>query len=113
MLLNMIFNQSITFCSVEDLKREGSVIKFIEEWRDEISAFMVGEAVFVVSTICLHFGGPLKLVSGTRKIRCEWHSWEFDLKSRKCLTYQTSACLRNYPFKFNENNLEVFLYEGA
>ena len=105
--------QSIKFCSIEELKSKGSIVKYIEVWRDEITAFIEDETIFVASTICPHFGGTLKYVPGTRKVRCDWHSWEFDLETGKCLAFPTSACLRNYPFEVSKNNLEVFLYEGA
>ena len=105
--------QSIKFCSIEELKNRGSIVKYIEAWRDEISAFMVDQTIFVASSVCPHFGGTLIHVPGTLKARCEWHSWEFDLKSGRCLTFPTSACLRHYPFEVNEEQLEVLLYEGA
>ena len=105
--------QSIKFCSLDELKNKGSIVKYIEVWRDELSAFMVDETIIVASSLCPHFGGTLKHVPGTHKARCEWHSWEFDLNTGKCLTFPTSACLRHYPFEVNENQLEIHLYEGA
>jgi len=105
--------ESIMFCTIEELKRQGSVTKYVDEWRDEISAFVADRIIFVLSSICPHFGGPLKAVKGTRKLRCDWHSWEFDLETGRCKTFPFSACLRHYPFEEKGQHLEVFLHEGA
>ena len=87
--------------------------KWVDEWRDEISAFVADGSIYVLSTVCPHFGGPIKAVKWTRKIRCDWHGWEFDLESGRCLSFPISACLRHYPFEENGEHLEVFLNEGS
>ena len=99
----------IRFCSLSELEAKGRVTRWIEEWRDELSAFSLDSEIVVVSTVCPHFGGELQREPGTRRLRCKWHSWEFDLDTGSCLTYRVAARLRHYPYALRDGYLEVSL----
>ena len=75
------------FCTLDELERRSIVIRWVDCIRDEIAAISVDREIVVVSSICPHFGGPLRLVPGTTILRCSWHGLQFDAKTRECLTY--------------------------
>ena len=51
--------KKIQFCSLTELQEKIFITKWVEEWRDEISAIFVKEYndIVVVSTVCPHFLG--------------------------------------------------------
>jgi nitrite reductase/ring-hydroxylating ferredoxin subunit len=99
----------IIFCSIEELKQKRMITRWINEWRDEISAVHLDDSLIVLSTVCPHFGGSLSFVSGTRELRCKWHGWNFDLDTGECQTFKIPGCLKHYPFKKINGELEVSL----
>lgn len=105
----MTVPNKISFCSIAELKGGRRVTKWVDEWRDEITAFMIDGEIKVLSSICPHFGGEFDLVPDKRILRCKWHGLEFDLDSGKCTTFQIAGCLRRYPFEEREGRLEVRL----
>lgn len=81
------------FCSVTELKKELRVTKWMDELRDEISAFYIDGEILVMSTVCPHFGGEYSYdKKGT--LTCRWHGWKFDVRTGKSLT-QLEAYHRN------------------
>ena len=101
--------EKIRFCSITELQEKKIITKWIDGWRDEVSAVFVDNNIVVYSTICPHFGGELELVKGSKKLRCKWHHWHFDLKTGKCLSSIMTACLRKYSFIEKDEYLEVTL----
>ena len=106
-------SKKIIFCSVKEVEAKEIVTKWVLEWRDEISALIFKDELYVLSTICPHFGGEFNYSSKKGVLRCKWHNFEYDVTSGKLLIYNLSTCLRHYPFEVNSNgDLEVF-YRGS
>ena len=104
------------FCSISELKRTRRITKWVEELRDEISAFYFDEKFWVMSTICPHFGGELEFKARKGILRCKWHGWKFDVKTGKSLTkleaYQADSLIRKILEFGNYEPLGCFPYKG-
>ena len=73
------------FCTIEDLHQQSTIVRWVDCLRDEVSAIYHQNKVFVFSSICPHFGGPLRRLKTTSIVRCPWHGLEFDLIDGKCV----------------------------
>ena len=105
----MSVSNKIQFCTIAELKEKKIITKWIEDWRDEVSAIFSEDNIVVFSTVCPHFGGELKLIHKPARLRCKWHGWSFDLKTGKCLSSMMTTCLRKYSFQEKNDFLEVTL----
>ena len=102
-------NQKIDFCSLDELRTAGSVTRWVEEWKDEVTAFWLGaEEIVAVSSVCPHNGGPLKRRAGGSTAACGWHGWEFDLKGGGCLNHPVKPRLRRYRLEAAKGRLELW-----
>ena len=99
------------FCSVAELQREKRVTRLVEELRDEISAVFVGGEIYVVSSICPHFGGALEVDEKRCEFRCIWHNWRFDIPTGACRTYALKTSVRHYEFEITEDGFVEVLSE--
>ena len=99
----------IQFCSITELHQKKIITKWVDSWRDEISAISNNGDIAVFSTICPHFGGEIELLQGPPRLRCKWHGWRYDLETGECLSSMMTACLRKYSFQKNNDYLELTL----
>ena len=97
----------IIFCERKELIQSKQVTRWIDQWRDEVTAIIHGGEIFVVSSVCPHFGGELKFEKKRSLFRCNWHHWEFNLIDGKCLTFPIAACLWRYDFEIENDKLVV------
>jgi nitrite reductase/ring-hydroxylating ferredoxin subunit len=104
--------RKLKFCKIEELEESTQITKWVDEWKDEISAYWMEGEIVVLSTICPHFGGEFERISGARRLRCKWHGLEFNLNSGKCLNARISKSLSHYPWSKNDGCLEIILPEG-
>ena len=95
------------FCSVSELKRQKRITKWMDEFRDEVSAFYLNDTISVMSTVCPHFGGEFRLDPKRCVLKCCWHGWEFEISSGKCLTFPIKGNLEKYDFQIQEDTLLV------
>ena len=104
------------FCSVKELQESGRVTKFVDELRDEISAFYVDGKYHVISSICPHFGGEFDFDAQHCILTCRWHGWKFNLKTKRSLTdykeYQTDSLVGTLLKGKKEQPLGCFPYKG-
>jgi nitrite reductase/ring-hydroxylating ferredoxin subunit len=105
----MSISEKIRFCTIAELKEKTIITKWVENWRDEVSAIFTENNIVVFSTICPHFGGEMELVKSPIQLRCKWHHWSFDLKTGKCLSSKMPACLRKYSYQETDEYIEVSL----
>jgi nitrite reductase/ring-hydroxylating ferredoxin subunit len=71
--------------------------KILNDSREVIAFKDTNGSTQLVSSVCPHFGGPLRRTSLTsNELVCEWHSWSFDLKSGKCTNRQSNCSLTFY-----------------
>jgi nitrite reductase/ring-hydroxylating ferredoxin subunit len=71
---------------VEDLP-EGSRKTIELPDGDQIVVFNVNGEFYATSNVCPHKGAPLAegILCGS-VIECEWHGWQFDVRTGECLT---------------------------
>jgi nitrite reductase (NADH) small subunit len=102
--------EQFDFCSIAALKRHGRITRWIEVWRDELTAVRVRGRIHVFSSVCPHFGGELYDVDRRgERVRCRWHGWEFDLSTGRCVSFSAKCRVRQYPFRENGDRLEICL----
>ncbi len=77
---------TITIGRVEDLP-EGSCKTIELPDGDQIAVFNVSGEFCATNNFCPHKGAPLSegILCGS-VIECEWHGWQFDVRSGECLT---------------------------
>ena len=74
------------FCSVAELQQVGRITRFVDELRDEISAFHIDQSYRVMSTICPHLGGDFDYDRSQCTLRCRWHGLKFNARTGQSLT---------------------------
>ena len=106
------YPSSIRFCSIADIEVNGQYTKWIDQWSDEITAFMINEKIVVISTVCPHFGGEIvRCPKNHDRLRCRWHDWQFDISSGKCLTSNIKGSLQRYEHHIDDDMIVVELNE--
>lgn len=86
----------VEFCSLRDFREKGYVVKWIEEWKDELIAFPHGDGFKVMSSVCPHFGGEIVFEPVRREVKCKWHDYRFCPDTARCLTYPIPGRLQEY-----------------
>ena len=68
----------------------------------------VGDAVYALSDVCAHQGGPLSegKLSGS-KLTCPWHGWMYDVKSGACLMPSRGGPVPTYPVTVEDGEIWV------
>ena len=60
--------------------------------RDEVIVFINNEKIYVKSSICPHFGGPISYNNDEENLYCAWHGLKFSIEG-KCLNQKNfKAC---------------------
>ena len=78
--------RKITVCRVEDLPA-GSCRTVDLPDRRELALYNVHGEFYATDNFCPHKGAPL--AAGNlcdHVIECDWHGWEFDVRTGECLT---------------------------
>jgi nitrite reductase/ring-hydroxylating ferredoxin subunit len=101
--------QHFVFCSVDDLKKNKSVTKWIEEIKDELIAIIDQDEIKVMSSVCPHFGGAFTYHCAKKELVCNWHGFTFDTESGKCTFPYNKMKLRQYSHQVVNGNLEIQL----
>jgi len=104
--------EKIFISTYDELKKNSFVIKFIEEWKDELIIFInpKNNEIRVFSSICAHFGGEIFYDKKEDILRCKWHDWKYCTKTGKCLSHPIKGMLKPYDFEINPNNLKKYDY---
>ena len=95
-------------CKFEEILKDKYKVKFIEEWKDEIIAYIdVNKEIKIFSSVCPHFGGPILFNYNKNQLQCKWHAWKFCAKTGKCLSYAIKGHLREYEHLVENDNLYI------
>ena len=86
----------IEFCAVSDIRDNGYIVKWVDEWKDELIAFPYKDGFKAMSSVCPHFGGALAFDASRRELRCRWHDYRFCPDTGRCLTYPITGRLQEY-----------------
>ena len=99
----------IFICTLKELKDNQYLIKWIDEWRDELIVFLnKSNNIKIKSSICPHFGGEIVYDSKEENLKCLWHNWRFCADSGKCLSYPIRGKLNPYDFEVDPNPLKSY-----
>ena len=94
-------------CNLSKLENKNYFKLWVEEFRDEIIIFKVGKKIYVKSSICPHFGGPIVYDQTEKYLYCYWHGLKFSIYG-KCLNQKSfKACLNNYDFELEDNYIYI------
>ena len=94
-------------CNLSQLKNNNYFKTWVKEFKDEIIVCMRDNKIYVKSSICPHFGGPLSYDATKKYLFCYWHGLEFSLDG-KCLNQKSfKACLNKYNFELQDNYIYI------
>ncbi|TSC63365.1 MAG: hypothetical protein G01um1014106_511 [Parcubacteria group bacterium Gr01-1014_106] len=104
----------IPFCTLAELQEQKKITKWVDAFRDEITALSLNGEILVTSSVCLHMGGAFDVDWQTKCFRCRWHAWEFDIKSGACQTFSLAGRqLRHYQFVIEDHQIILPLPDDA
>lgn len=84
----------IHFCKLDELE-VGPVTKYIDKIKDELIVFkdLISGEIKAFSSICPHNGGSINYTQ--QKLVCNWHNFQYDCKTAKCINHDTNLKLRS------------------
>ena len=95
-------------CNLSQLQFKDYIKLWIEDFKDEIIIFLDNKKIYVKSSICPHFGGPLSYDKDKKYLFCYWHGLKFS-SNGKCLNQKSfKPCLNSYSHKIDKNNIYIF-----
>jgi nitrite reductase/ring-hydroxylating ferredoxin subunit len=74
----------------------------------EIALYNINGEFYAIQNWCPHKGAPLS--EGTlcdRVIECDWHGWQFDLRSGECLTVREQ--LQTYDIVLEDGLVKILI----
>ncbi len=101
-------SQQITVCRVEDLPQGTSKTIDLSDGR-ELALYNVHGEFYATDNFCPHKGAPL--TAGRlceHVIECDWHGWEFDVRTGECLTLPEQ--LETYEVVVEDGWIKVLVY---
>ena len=94
-------------CNLSQLQFKDYIKLWIEDFKDEIIIFLDNKKIYVKSSICPHFGGPISYNNDEENLYCAWHGLKFSIEG-KCLNQKNfKACLNNYDFELKDNYIYI------
>src|SRR5919201_5556228 len=82
------------FCRESEVRHSGSLIKFVDEIRDEIISVVEEDGkIRCFSSVCPHLAGEIHCEAGS--FQCRWHGLKFDGEGR-CENSNRKLRLREY-----------------
>ena len=86
-------------CTLSQLEDRDFYKTWMKEFKDEIIVFKDEKKIYVMSSICPHFGGPIIYNKKQKELSCHWHGLKFSLEG-KCLNQKNfKPCLNHYEYK--------------
>ena len=100
-------------CNLSQLESKNYFKSWVKEFKDEIIVFKYNEKIYVKSSICPHFGGPIVYDQNRKFLYCYWHGLRFSTDG-KCLNQKNfKACLYSYSYKIVNNSIYIFKNENS
>ena len=100
-------------CNLSQLENKNYFKFWVKEFKDEIIIFKYHEKIYVKSSICPHFGGPITYNRNKKYLYCYWHGLKFSITG-KCLNEKSfKACLNNYDYELKDNYIYIFKNENS
>jgi len=97
----------IKICNLSQLENKNYLVKWVKKIKDELIVCKNGKKIYIKSSICPHFGGPIAYNKNKNYLYCNWHGLKFSLDG-KCLNQKNfKACLNNYDYEIKDNYIYV------
>ena len=97
----------IKICNLSELGEKNYFIKWIDKIKDEIIVFRHSNKIYVKSSICPHFGGPIAYNQNEQNLFCYWHGLKFS-KDGNCINQKSfKACLKSYNYELKKNYIYI------
>ena len=97
----------IKICKLSQLENKNYFVKWVDEVKDELIVFKNGKKIYVKSSICPHFGGPISYAEDNNYLYCSWHGLKFSIEG-KCLNQKNfKACLNNYNYEIIDKYIYI------
>ena len=97
----------IKICNLSQLGNKNYFVKWVTKIKDEVIVFRSEEKIYVKSSICPHFGGPISYDQSKDHLYCSWHGLKFSIDG-KCLNQKNfKPCLNNYDFELKDNYIYI------
>lgn len=89
----------IKICKISQLENKNYFVTWVNKLKDEVIVFRNNEKIYVKSSVCPHFGGPIKYNNSEKNLYCSWHGLKFSTDG-KCINQKNfRACLNSYNFE--------------
>lgn len=100
--------QTVSVGRADDVPPGGSATVELPNGR-ELALYNIDGRFYAIENFCPHKGAPL--VEGTlcgHTIECEWHGWQFDVRTGECLT-TTSGDIEVYEVVIEEGLIKIVI----
>ena len=97
----------IKICNLSQLENKNYFVTWVKKIKDEVIVFRNDKKIYVKSSICPHFGGPITYNQNEKHLYCHWHGLRFSVDG-KCINQKSfKACLNNYDFELKDNYIYI------
>jgi 3-phenylpropionate/trans-cinnamate dioxygenase ferredoxin subunit len=101
------FSRTIVIGRLEDLPVGSRKTVELPDER-EIALYNINGEIYATENSCPHKGAPLSDgILCNRVIECDWHGWQFDLRSGECLT--VSEKIETYQVIIEEGLVKILI----
>lgn len=103
-------NRHLQICASEELSA-GSCSRFQLPNGDEVAVFNIDGEYYAIDNFCPHRGAPLSdgVVCGY-VVECEWHGWQFDVRTGNCLT--VTDRIKTYEVREEAGQIKITIPDG-
>ena len=100
-------------CSLSQLENKKFIKLWLDEFKDEIILFINNKKIYIKSSICPHFGGPITYDKDKNYLFCYWHGLKFAVNG-KCLNQKSfKPCLDDYKYELKDNFIYLVKNENT
>ena len=100
------------YCKILDLKEKNFVVKWIDEFKDEVIVYRTNGKIHVRSSVCPHFGGPIQYNIQENYLYCSWHGLKFSTDGACLNSKKFKSNLKKYTYELKNNNIFVLKNEN-
>ena len=94
-------------CNLSQLQNKDYIRFWVDDFKDEIIIFINNNKIYVKSSICPHFGGPIVYDKVNNYLFCYWHGLRFTTNG-KCINQKDfKPCLNSYNYELRDNSIYI------
>ena len=100
-------------CNLSQLDKTHYFKSWVKEFKDEIIVFKNNEKIYVKSSICPHFGGPIVYYKNKKHLLCNWHGLKFSVNGKCNNQKNFKPRLNKYDYEIKDNYIYIFKNENS